>query len=97
MAKTTQTTTIYHNPRCSKSRAVLALLAESGAALEVVEYLKTPPDAVTLGRIVTMLGGSVADIMRAGEAVYRELGLAGRVRSVAEGCEIIAAQPILLQ
>ena len=50
--------TIYHNPRCSKSRQTLALLNEKGQAVEVVEYLKTPPDAATLGRLLDALDNS---------------------------------------
>ena len=46
------TVTIYHNPRCSKSRQTLALLQERGVTPTVVEYLKTPPDAATLGDIL---------------------------------------------
>lgn len=41
---------IYHNPRCSKSRATLALLREAGAPVPVTEYLKEPPDAAAIGR-----------------------------------------------
>ncbi len=50
------TVTIYHNPRCSKSRQTLALLQERGVTPTVVEYLKTPPDAATLGDILAKLG-----------------------------------------
>jgi len=50
------TVTIYHTPRCSKSRQTLALLQEKGIAPEVVEYLKTPPDAAMLRAILDKLG-----------------------------------------
>ncbi len=53
-------TIIFHNPRCSKSRQTLALLQERGIEPEVIEYLKTPPDATTLRKIVTQLGLSRA-------------------------------------
>lgn len=69
------TPTLYHNPRCSKSRATLQLLREQGAEPQVVEYLKTPPDAATLREIVGMLGIRPRDLLRTGEAEYRELGL----------------------
>lgn len=67
---------IYHNPRCSKSRAALALLREQGIEPEIVEYLKTPPDRATLEALIRMLGIRPRDLLRSGEAEYRELGLA---------------------
>ncbi len=67
------TLTIYHNPRCSKSRQTLALLREQGIEPNVVEYLKTPPDAKTLHRILDLLGISPKELLRKKE--YRELGL----------------------
>ncbi len=63
---------IYHNPRCSKSRQTLAILEESGADVEVVEYLKNPPDAETIGSLAQMLGLGVASLMRTGEDDYRQ-------------------------
>ncbi|WP_018140656.1 MULTISPECIES: arsenate reductase (glutaredoxin) [unclassified Thioalkalivibrio] len=69
------TPTLYHNPRCSKSRATLELLRAQGVEPEIVEYLKTPPDAATLRAIVDKLGISPRDLLRTGEAEYRELGL----------------------
>ncbi|WP_018138800.1 MULTISPECIES: arsenate reductase (glutaredoxin) [unclassified Thioalkalivibrio] len=67
--------TLYHNPRCSKSRATLALLREQGVEPEIVEYLKTPPDAATLKGVIEKLGIRPRDLLRTGEAEYRELGL----------------------
>lgn len=70
------TVTIYHNPRCSKSRQTLGLLEDKGVAPEVVLYLDTPPDAATLKAILAKLGlASARDLMRTKEAVYKELGL----------------------
>ncbi len=66
---------IYHNPRCTKSRQTLALLRERGIEPEVVEYLKTPPDAATIGRLLGMLHMSPRDLMRRKEQIYRALGL----------------------
>ena len=66
---------IYHNPRCSKSRQTLALLNERDLDVEIVEYLKTPPDALTLGRLLDGLGIAPRDLMRKMEAPYKELGL----------------------
>jgi arsenate reductase len=68
-------TTIYHNPRCSKSRAALALLRDQGIEPEVVEYLKTPPDFDTLAQLLDMLGLEPRDVMRRKEKEYKENGL----------------------
>lgn len=68
--------TIYHNPRCSKSRKTLELLHERGLAPVVIEYLKTPPDAATLRELLNLLGLSPRELMRNREAVYGELNLA---------------------
>jgi len=68
-------TVIYHNPRCSKSRQTLDLLNEHGVDAEIVEYLKTPPEAEILERILDMLGLQPRELMRSNETAYRELGL----------------------
>ena len=60
--------TIYHNPRCSKSRETLQLLEERGAAPQVVEYLKTPPTEAELRRILVLLGKGPRDLLRRKEA-----------------------------
>lgn len=67
--------TIYHNPRCSKSRETLALLSDKGIETTVIEYLKEPPSADELRAILKKLKISPRDLMRKGEAVYKELGL----------------------
>ena len=90
-------TVIYHNPRCSKSRAALALLQENDIALTIVRYLDDPPDAATLADIAQKLKCSMRDIIRSGEARYRELGLDVRELSDAELCEVVAANPQLLE
>ncbi|WP_417440833.1 arsenate reductase (glutaredoxin) [Idiomarina sp.] len=69
--------TIYHNPRCSKSRQTLELLKQNDIEPEVVEYLKTPPNAAELKDILEKLGLSADQLMRKKEDVYKELGLAG--------------------
>jgi arsenate reductase (glutaredoxin) len=66
---------IYHNPRCSKSRATLALLEERGIAPEVVEYLKTPPSVAELSGILDALGLEPRELMRRDEVEYGALGL----------------------
>lgn len=67
--------TIYHNPRCSKSRATLQLLQDKGIEPHIVEYLKTPPTAEELNAILQKLGMEPRDLMRKNEAIYREAGL----------------------
>ncbi len=69
------TVTIYHNPRCSKSRQTLALLQEKGISPRVVEYLKTPPDAARLRAILDKLGLTPRQLLRTGERAYKDLGL----------------------
>ena len=70
------TVTIYHNPRCSKSRQTLALLREHGIEPDIVEYLKEPPTTSELKRIIDLLGLSPRQLLRTGEAEYRAEGLA---------------------
>jgi len=65
-------TTIYHNPRCSKSRQTLALLQEKGETPDIVEYLDTPPSEAELDRILTMLGIEPEALIRKGEDEYKE-------------------------
>lgn len=93
--------TIYHNPRCSKSRETLDLVngaaVRLGEPVEIVEYLKTPPTLATLRQLHTMLGLEVRDMLRDNEAVFQELGLADLGLTDAELLAAIADNPILLQ
>ena len=66
--------TIYHNPACGKSRGALDILRERGVDAEVIEYLKVPPDRATLERILALLGGPPADLVRKDKR-FAELGL----------------------
>ena len=91
------TVTIYHNPRCSKSRHTLALLQERGVTPTVVEYLKTPPDAATLGDILAKLRCPPRQLMRVKEAVYRELGLGDENLSDADLIQAMVDNPILIE
>lgn len=68
-------TKIYHNPRCSKSRAALALLQERGFNPEIIEYLKNPLDAEQIKALIAQSNLSVRDVMRTNEDVYSTLGL----------------------
>jgi len=65
-------TRIFHNPRCRKSRETLSLLEDKGEMLTIVEYLKTPPAKQELKEIVEMLGIKPKDLIRKGEAEYKD-------------------------
>jgi arsenate reductase len=65
---------IYHNPVCSKSRGALDLLRERGVGHDVIEYLQAPPDRATLARILDLLPGAPAELVRKDKR-FRELGL----------------------
>lgn len=67
--------TIYHNPRCSKSRQTLELLQSKGVEPKVVEYLKTPPSEKELDKVLKLLGFEPQQLMRKKEAEYKEAGL----------------------
>ena len=69
------TVRIYHNHRCSKSRATLALLEAQGQVCEVINYLDTPPSSAELTQLLDMLGMAPRELMRKSEAEYGELGL----------------------
>lgn len=89
---------IFHNPRCSKSRAALALLEERGIAADVVKYLETPPNLSTLQDIFRKLGlESVRGMMRVKDDLYRELGLDNPSVDNDTLLAAIAAHPALLE
>ena len=69
----TDRVTIYHNPRCSKSRQTLQLIRDQGTEPAIIEYLKTPPDPATLSSVLDALGCEPRDLMRTGEALYRRV------------------------
>jgi len=89
--------TIYHNPRCSKSRQTLKILQETGIEPEIVEYLKTPPGAEALGQILRMLDISARELLRKGEQAYKDEGLADPARTDAEIIDAMARNPILIE
>jgi arsenate reductase len=89
--------TVYHNPVCSKSRGALEILRERGVACEVVEYLKTRPDQETLGRIVDLLAGPPAELVRK-DSRFRELGLdANRYTTREAVIELLLEHPELME
>ena len=88
--------TIYHNPKCSKSRATLALLAERGADARVIEYLKTPPTVAELTALVAKLGIEPAELVRKGEDVYKQQ-YAGKTLSAEQWIAAMVRHPILIE
>lgn len=88
---------LYHNPRCSKSRAALALLKERDLDVEVVRYLETPPDEAALRELLGQLGMTPLELMRRGEARYRELGLKAAYVSDDDRIRAMAENPILIE
>jgi len=88
--------TIYHNPRCSKSRATLALLQERNIELEIIEYLKTPPSESDLDCILTMLGKEPLQLMRKGEIEFKE-HIQDKTLSRAEAIALMVAYPQLIE
>jgi arsenate reductase len=86
---------IYHNSRCSKSRSALALL--EGRDVEVIHYLDTPPDVAELKRLLRLLGIPPRQLLRSGEAVYKDLGLADPALDDEALVAAMAAHPILIE
>lgn len=91
------TVTIYHNPRCSKSRATLALLEEQGIAPKVVMYLEMPPSAAELGVILKALGKEPRELMRKGEEPYMALGLDDESLTRETLIKAMVENPILIE
>jgi arsenate reductase len=89
--------TIYHNPRCSKSRQTLALLEERGISPVVIPYLENPPDAATLKRLLSRLGLAPRELMRTKEARYRELELDDPELSEDDLVRAMTENPILIE
>ncbi|SDJ60067.1 arsenate reductase (glutaredoxin) [Microbulbifer yueqingensis] len=89
--------TIYHNPRCSKSRQTLQLLQDKGVEPEVVLYLETPPDAATLRELLKKLGIDARELLRTGEDAYKELGLKDRDLAEDDLIRAMAEHPKLIQ
>jgi len=88
---------IYHNPRCSKSRQTLALLEEQGVKPEVIEYLKTPPSVDSLSEIIDQLGISARQLLRKGEAEYKNLNLADESLTEQQLIQAMCEHPKLIE
>ncbi|NER59771.1 arsenate reductase (glutaredoxin) [Pseudomonas sp. MAFF212428] len=89
--------TLYHNPRCSKSRSALELLEARGLAPTVVRYLETPPDAATLQALLGKLGIGARQLLRSGEDEYKSLELANPALSDAQLIEAMVKHPKLIE
>lgn len=89
--------TLFHNPRCSKSREALALLKARGVEPQIVEYLKTPPSVAELKRILKLLGLRPRELMRRKEAAYAENGLDDPALSDEALIAAMVANPILIE
>jgi arsenate reductase len=87
---------IYHNPRCSKSRQTLNLLIDNDVDPEIFEYLKTPPTVEELSDIVNMLGLNPVELVRKGEAIYKEK-YRGLALSDNEWIEAMVENPKLIE
>ena len=90
--------TIYHNPRCSKSRQTKALLDDNAVDYEVIEYLQSPPDEKELAAILKKLSRKPLEVIRTGEALFKELGLSKNdERPDAEWIRLMVKNPILIE
>ena len=91
------TITIWHNPRCSKSRQTLELLQKKGVTPAIREYLKQPPSKVEVEKLIDMVGGEPGALIRDGEAEFKALKKRKAEMSKTDIAKAIAAHPILLQ
>jgi arsenate reductase len=91
------TVTIWHNPRCSKSRQTLELLRKKGIEPAIREYLKQPPTTAEVEKLIDLLGGDATDLVRDGEAEFKSMGRKKAELSKADIARAIAEHPILLQ
>jgi len=88
--------TIYHNPQCGTSRNTLAMIRNSGAEPEVIEYLKTPPDRATLLALIAATGQPVINAVRTKEALFTELHLGAPGVTDAQLIDAMLAHPVLI-
>jgi arsenate reductase (glutaredoxin) len=87
----------YHNPRCGKSRQTLQLLKDHSVAVEVIEYLKTPPTAEVLDQLLQMLAMQPRELMRKKETPYKDLSLDNSKLDRHALIEAMIANPILIE
>jgi len=89
-------TTIWHNPKCSKSREALKLLEEKNSAYEIVKYLDTPPSRKEIVELLKKLGISARELMRTKEDLYKELQIA-KISDESELIDMLAEHPKLIE
>ena len=88
---------IYHNSRCSKSRAAVAILEQNDVDFDVVNYLIDPPSELELREILNDLGMSARELLRKGESKYKELELSNKTLSEDELIKVMLKFPILIE
>lgn len=91
------TVTVYHNPRCSKSRAAMEYLEENGIEADVIKYMDSPPDANDIKELLSMLGMSPRELMRKHEKVFKDAGLDDPTFTDDELIEAMAQCPSLIE
>ena len=89
--------TIYHNPKCAKSRETLELLQARGIEPVIIEYLKTPPDKATLQRLIKLLAIAPRDLLRVKEPEYKQAGLANPKLSDSAILQALVKYPKLME
>ena len=89
--------TLWHNPRCSKSRQAKQILDDRSATYEVREYLTDAPTAAELDAVLTALGKEPWDLARTGEDIAKELGLRSMAKDRAAWIDVMVANPILIE
>jgi arsenate reductase len=91
------TITIWHNPRCSKSRQTLELLRKKGVEPTIREYLKEPPSKAEVEKLIDLVGGDPSELIRDGEAEFKALKKKKADLGKADIAKAIAQHPVLLQ
>ncbi len=91
------TVTIWHNPRCSKSRQTLELIRSKGIKPRIVEYLKTPPDRDELRRVLAALRIAPRDLLRRGEPAYKARGLSDPALTDDDIIAAMLTEPVLIE
>ncbi len=95
--QTSMKVTIYHNPRCSKSRQTLALLEEHDIDIEIIEYFKTPLDQKKLKNIIKLLNIPAADLLRKKESTFEESGIANKLDDEEAVIQAMIDNPVLIE
>ena len=97
-ATDTDPITIFYNPSCSKSREALELIDAQGTEYQVVEYLKAPPDRATLDRIAGRYEGPLVDLIRTGDAAFRDLNIDPATLTTPDSVvEVLISHPEVMQ